>query len=69
MTHLHVCATRRDQKGYRDIVLLCVHGSGLVGIASRDVRICVLHIRAVDVNVNRHDRRIYETKQNKTLRL
>lgn len=52
MTHLQVCAS---QKCYRDVVPISVHGSGLVGIARRDVRICVLHIGAVDANVNRHD--------------
>lgn len=58
--HAHLDGVGKVLKGYRDIVLLRVHGGGLVGITSRDVRICVLHIRAVDMNVNRHSRRFYK---------
>lgn len=52
MTHLQVCAS---QEFYHYVVPISVRGSGLVGIAGRDVRIWVLHIGAVDENVNRHD--------------
>lgn len=64
--HAHLDGIRKVPKGYRDVVLLRVHGGGLVGIASRDVRICVLHIRAVDMNVNRHSRRFCKRQNKKT---
>lgn len=62
MTHLHAFASRKE--GYRNMVLLCVHRRGLVGITSRDVHICVMHIRAVDMNVDRHDRRFCKRQKN-----
>lgn len=47
---------------YRYIVSIRAHRSGLVGISRRDVRLRVLHIRAVDVNVQRHDGRFWNKK-------
>lgn len=55
-----VCARRSAHKRstYCDSVPLGLHWCGLVGVLSHNVCVCVLHIRAVDLNVHRHGCRV-----------